>query len=206
MIKAGAFDSIDPNRRALYQIHEAAIDSVTDLKRKQATGQFDLFADLDAGAGDGEAEALGDVSISVPDVEEWDKKTKLNFEREMLGLYVSDHPLSGMQSVLASLRDMSIAQLIDRAPTMPERSQVMVAGLITNVDSRVSKKGNRWAIVTIEDMESSIQCLLFGKVYEAHAAELAVDTIVQVRGMVEARGRDDLVARHRPHGARHRSR
>lgn len=189
MIKAGAFDSIDPNRRALYQIHEAAIDSVTDLKRKQATGQFDLFADLDAGAGDGEAEALGDVSISVPDVEEWDKKTKLNFEREMLGLYVSDHPLSGMQSVLASLRDMSIAQLIDRAPTMPERSQVMVAGLITNVDSRVSKKGNRWAIVTIEDMESSIQCLLFGKVYEAHAAELAVDTIVQVRGMVEARTR-----------------
>ncbi|MCB5520948.1 hypothetical protein LIP81_20990, partial [Erysipelatoclostridium ramosum] len=65
--------------------------------------------------------------------------------------------------------------------------QVMVAGLITNVDSRVSKKGNRWAIVTIEDMESSIQCLLFGKVYEAHAAELAIDTIVQVRGMVEAR-------------------
>ena len=187
LIKAGAFDSIDPNRRALYQIHEAAIDSVTDLKRKQATGQFDLFADLDAGADDGEAEALGDVSISVPDVEEWDKKTKLNFEREMLGLYVSDHPLSGMQSVLASLRDMSIAQLIDRAPTMPERSQVMVAGLITNVDSRVSKKGNRWAIVTIEDMESSIQCLLFGKVYEAHAAELAIDTIVQVRGMVEAR-------------------
>ena len=104
-------------------------DSVTDLQtQSRPRGQFDLFADLDAGADDGEAEALGDVSISVPDVEEWDKKTKLNFEREMLGLYVSDHPLSGMQSVLASLRDMSIAQLIDRAPTMPERSQVMVAG------------------------------------------------------------------------------
>ena len=56
LIKAGAFDSIDPNRRALYQIHEAAIDSVTDLKRKQATGQFDLFADLDAGADDFNAE------------------------------------------------------------------------------------------------------------------------------------------------------
>ena len=66
--------------------------------------------------GDGEDEdAMGDASISVPDVEEWDKKTKLNFEREMLGLYVSDHPLSGMQSVLANLREMSIAQFIDRA-------------------------------------------------------------------------------------------
>ncbi|THG24016.1 DNA polymerase III subunit alpha, partial [Bifidobacterium pseudolongum] len=180
LIKAGAFDSIDPNRRALFTVHEAAIESVVDLKRKQAAGQFDLFADVD---GDGEDEdAMGDASISVPDVEEWDKKTKLNFEREMLGLYVSDHPLSGMQSVLANLREMSIAQFIDRADRLPERTQVVLAGLITNVDRRMSKKGNPWAIVTIEDMESSIQCMMFGKVYEAAAADLAVDTVVQMRG------------------------
>ncbi len=67
LIKAGAFDSIDPNRRALFTVHEAAIESVVDLKRKQAAGQFDLFADVD---GDGEDEdAMGDASISVPDVE-----------------------------------------------------------------------------------------------------------------------------------------
>ena len=185
LIKAGAFDSIDPNRRALFTVHEAAIESVVDLKRKQAAGQFDLFADVD---GDGEDEdAMGDASISVPDVEEWDKKTKLNFEREMLGLYVSDHPLSGMQSVLANLREMSIAQFIDRADRLPERTQVVLAGLITNVDRRMSKKGNPWAIVTIEDMESSIQCMMFGKVYEAAAADLAVDTVVQMRGTPEVR-------------------
>lgn len=185
LIKAGAFDSIDPNRRALFTVHEAAIESVVDLKRRQAAGQFDLFADVD---GDGEDEdAMGDASISVPDVEEWDKKTKLNFEREMLGLYVSDHPLSGMQSVLANLREMSIAQFIDRADRLPERTQVVLAGLITNVDRRMSKKGNPWAIVTIEDMESSIQCMMFGKVYEAAAADLAVDTVVQMRGTPEVR-------------------
>ena len=182
LIKAGAFDSIDPNRRALFTVHEAAIESVVDLKRKQAAGQFDLFADVD---GDGEDEdAMGDASISVPDVEEWDKKTKLNFEREMLGLYVSDHPLSGMQSVLANLREMSIAQFIDRADRLPERTQVVLAGLITNVDRRMSKKGNPWAIVTIEDMESSIQCMMFGKVYEAAAADLAVDTVVQMLSLI----------------------
>ena len=185
LIKAGAFDSIDPNRRALFTIHETAINSVVGLKRKQAEGQFDLFADLDDSKENDSA--MGDAMVQVPDVEEWDKKTKLNFEREMLGLYVSDHPLSGMQSILVSLREMSIALLIDRAGSMPDGQQVTIAGLITNVDRRVSKKGNPWAIVTVEDLESSIQCMFFGKVYEAAAPELAVDTVVQIRGQVEKR-------------------
>ncbi|MFT8788174.1 MAG: DNA polymerase III subunit alpha [Bifidobacterium psychraerophilum] len=184
LIKAGAFDAIDPNRRALYQIHEVAIDSLVPLKRKQAEGQFDLFADAGADESD---DAMGDAAVTVPDIEEWDKPTKLNFEREMLGLYVSDHPLSGMTSVLAGLRDMSIAQLIDKAKTMGEGQMITIAGLITGVDRRVSKKGNAWAIVTVEDLESSIQCMFFGKVYEANAAELAVDTVVCVRGQIELR-------------------
>ena len=183
LIKAGAFDSIDPNRRALFTVHESAIDSVVGLKRKQAEGQFDLFSDTE----DSGADAMGDATVAVPDIEEWDKKDKLKFERDMLGLYVSDHPLSGMQAVLAGMREMSIAHLIDRAPTMPSGQQVTLAGLITNVDRRVSKKGNPWAIVTIEDMESSIQCMFFGKVYETAAPELAVDTVVQIRGQVEKR-------------------
>ncbi|OZG67343.1 DNA polymerase III subunit alpha [Bifidobacterium eulemuris] len=183
LIKAGAFDSIDPNRRALLTVHEAAIESVVGLKRKQAEGQFDLFSDVDDGGG----EDMGDASVNVPDLEEWDKSTKLNFEREMLGLYVSDHPLSGMQSVLASLREVSIAQLIDRAKTMGDRQQVTLAGLVTGVDRRVSKKGNAWAIVTIEDLESSIQCMFFGKVYESNAENLVLDKVVQIRGQVELR-------------------
>ena len=186
LIKAGAFDSIDPNRRALFQIHETAINQIVPLKRKEAEGQFDLFADLDGGDDDG-GDAMGDADVQIPDVEEWDKKTKLNFEREMLGLYVSDHPLSGMSAVLAGLRDMSIAHLIDRAKTMPEREPVALAGLITGIDRRVSKKGNPWAIVTIEDLESSIQCMFFGKAYESAAAEMALDTVVRIRGQVEVR-------------------
>lgn len=181
LIKGGAFDSIEPNRRAIYQIHEMAIDSVIGVKRKEATGQFDLFADLD----DSEKEdTLGDITITVPDLEEWDKKTKLNFEREMLGLYVSDHPLSGMQSVLANLRDMSIARLIASAQNGADGQQVTLAGLITNVDRRVSKKGVPWALITIEDMEGSIHCTLFRSAYERAAADLVVDNVVQVQGRV----------------------
>ncbi|SCC00172.1 DNA polymerase-3 subunit alpha [Bifidobacterium bohemicum] len=187
LIKAGAFDSIDSNRRALFQIHESAIDSVISLKRKQAEGQFDLFSDMDGDAGSSETDVMGDAQISVPDIEEWDKKTKLNFEREMLGLYVSDHPLSGMSAVLSGLRDMSIAHLLTSASTMDDRQQVTLAGLITSVDRRVSKKGNPWAIVTIEDMESSIQCMFFGKAYTNAADLMALDEVVQIRGQVELR-------------------
>ena len=105
----------------------------------------------------------------------------------MLGLYVSDHPLSGMTAVLAGLREMSIAHLVDRAKTMGDGQQVTIAGLITSVDRRVSRKGNPWAIVTLEDMESSIQCMFFGKVYEASSQEMAIDQVVRIRGQVEVR-------------------
>ena len=78
-------------------IHEQAVDSVIDIKRNEAIGQDSLFG------GDEEAEAAFEVAI--PD-SEWDKKTRLNFEREMLGLYVSDHPLFGVEHILA--RDTDI--------------------------------------------------------------------------------------------------
>ena len=184
LIKGGAFDSIDPNRRALFQIHDEAVDQVMPIKRKQAEGQFDLFADADEDAP--QQDALGDAQVTVPDIDEWDKSTKLNFERQMLGLYVSDHPLSGMTSVLAGMRDMSIAQLLNRSNSMDGKA-VTLAGLVTAVDRRVSKKGNPWAIVTIEDLESSIQCMFFGKVYDAHSDDLALDSVIRVRGVVELR-------------------
>ncbi|MBI0142318.1 DNA polymerase III subunit alpha [Bifidobacterium sp. W8106] len=184
LIKGGAFDSIDPNRRALFQIHDEAVDQVMPIKRKQAEGQFDLFADADEDQP--QQDALGDAQVTVPDIDEWDKSTKLNFERQMLGLYVSDHPLSGMTSVLAGMRDMSIAQLLNRSKGMDGKA-VTLAGLVTAVDRRVSKKGNPWAIVTIEDLESSIQCMFFGKVYDAHSDDLVLDSVIRVRGVVELR-------------------
>ena len=184
LIKGGAFDGIDPNRRALFQIHDEAVDQVMPIKRKQAEGQFDLFADPDDDVP--QQDALGDAQVTVPDIDEWDKSTKLNFERQMLGLYVSDHPLSGMTSVLAGMRDMSIAQLLNRSKGMDGKA-VTLAGLVTAVDRRVSKKGNPWAIVTIEDLESSIQCMFFGKVYDAHSDDLVLDSVIRVKGVVELR-------------------
>src|SRR5690606_1708234 len=92
LIKAGAFDSLGATRRGLIEVHEDAVDSAVSLKRNEANGQVDLFGgifDLDA------------PEESAPDRPEWSKKDKLAFEREMLGLYVSDHPLAGLELQLA---------------------------------------------------------------------------------------------------------
>jgi DNA polymerase-3 subunit alpha len=182
LIKAGAFDSLGHTRRALLLVHEQAVDSVIGVKRKEAEGQFDLFADV---FGADESPSTG-FSVVVPDLPDWDKKQRLAFEREMLGLYVSDHPLSGLEHVLAQAADVSIAALLaDEA--RPDGSTVVVAGLITLLQRKMSKQGNPWAAVTIEDMEGSVEVMFFGETYLAYSTILAEDQVVVIRGRVRRR-------------------
>src|SRR5215471_13102659 len=103
LVKAGAFDSFGHPRKGLMLIHEQAVDSVIDIKRNEAIGQDSPFG--------GDAEADAAFEVAIPDAE-WDKKTRLNFEREMLGLYVSDHPLLGVEHIIARDTDISLAELM----------------------------------------------------------------------------------------------
>ena len=190
LIKAGAFDSLGHPRRALLLVHEQAVDSVIGVKRKEAEGQFDLFADL-MGGDDG---AQG-FAVVVPDLPDWDKKQRLAFEREMLGLYVSDHPLSGLEHVLAAAADVSIATLL-ADEQRPDGSTVVIAGLITSLQRKMSKQGNPWAAVTIEDMEASVEIMFFGETYLAYSTALAEDAVVVIRGPRAAARRDHAAAGH----------
>jgi len=182
LIKAGAFDSLGHTRRALLLVHEQAVDSVIGVKRKEAEGQFDLFADVFAA----EDSAATGFSVVVPDLPDWDKKQRLAFEREMLGLYVSDHPLSGLEHVLAQSADVSIATLL-ADEFRPDGSTVVIAGLITSLQRKMSKQGNPWAAVTIEDMEGSVEVMFFGETYLAYSTVLAEDQVVVLRGRVRRR-------------------
>ncbi|OZB50078.1 MAG: DNA polymerase III subunit alpha [Cellulomonas sp. 14-74-6] len=182
LIKAGAFDSLGHTRRGLLLVHEQAVDSVIGVKRKEAEGQFDLFADLMGGG----ADSGPGFAVTVPDVPDWDKRQRLQFEREMLGLYVSDHPLSGLEHVLTTAADVSIATLLaDEA--RPDGSMVVVAGLVTSLQRKMSKQGNPWAVITLEDMEGSIEVLFFGETYLAYSTVLAEDAVLVVRGRVRRR-------------------
>ena len=182
LIKAGAFDSLGHGRRALLTVHEQAVDAVVDVKRNEAVGQFDLFG------GSGLEDGAPRFSVEVPDIPDWDKKLRLAFEREMLGLYVSDHPLFGLEHVLARSADVTIATLM-ADESRQDGSTVTIAGLITSLQRRMSRNGNPWASVTIEDIDGSIEVNFFGETYLAHATALVEDAIVVIRGRV--RWRDD---------------
>lgn len=182
LIKSGAFDSLGHTRRSLLVVHEQAVDSVISVKRKEAEGQFDLFADF--GGGDDDA-GMG-FSVEVPDLPDWEKKQKLQFEREMLGLYVSDHPLSGLEHVLQRAADTSIASLL-ADEHRPDNSVVTVAGLLTSVQRKMSKNGNPWAAVTVEDLEGAVEVMFFGETYLAYSTMLAEDQVVVLRGKVRRR-------------------
>jgi DNA polymerase-3 subunit alpha len=196
LVKAGAFDSLGHPRKGLVLIHEQAIDTVIDVKRNEAMGQDSLFG--------GDAEIEASFEIPVPEGE-WDKPTLLGFEREMLGLYVSDHPLLGIGHILSAATDCSVAQALgvvvedagraahgERSDAQP----VSIGGILSGVQRKVTRQGMPWAAATLEDLEGAIEVLFFPATYAECATLVADDAIVIVKGRVDRRDESPkLVAR-----------
>ncbi len=188
LIKAGAFDSLRHPRRGLMEIYEHAVDQVVEIKRNAEHGQDSLLG----GFGLESAQAVGGHE-PVPEVDDWDKRTRLAFEREMLGLYVSDHPLNGLEHVLSAERTTTIAGLSERGEGASGSTQ-LICGLITQVQRRQTKQGNIWASMVVEDLDAAINVSVFPKVYEQVANELLPDSVVRVKGRVNVR--DEVVELH----------
>lgn len=185
LIKAGAFDSMGHSRKGLLTVHADAIDAYADVKRKEAVGQYDLF-----GAGFGEAEVATNTTVmpTIGDAE-WDKRDKLAFEREMLGLYVSDHPLFGLEHILGASADCTISALSEEG-TVPDGAVVTLAGILSGVQRQVTKQGRAWASATLEDLAGGVETLFFPNTYEVIGQYIAEDAIVVVKGRVDRR--DDI--------------
>ena len=184
LIKAGAFDDLGHTRRSLSLIHEAAVDAAVPVKRKEAAGQFDLFGSL------GMDDALGDeLTVTIPDVPEWDRREKLNFERDMLGLYVSDHPLRGLERALSDAASHSVHDIISEDSHVRDGETVTIAGMLTGVSRRIAKSsGNQYASVELEDPSgATITVMFFSRAYETMGAALADDLICSIRGRVQRR-------------------
>ena len=182
LIKAGAFDSLEHPRKGLMLIQEDAVDSVLATKKAADKGQFDLFAGF--GGEDGADNSA--FTIEVPD-DEWDRKHKLALEREMLGLYVSGHPLDGFEEAIDAQTDTQLTTIL--SGEMRNGAEVTIGGLISTVDRRFSKKdGSPWAIVTIEDHHGAqVDVLLFNKVYALVAPQIVEDNIILVKAHVSIR-------------------
>jgi DNA polymerase-3 subunit alpha len=190
LAKAGAFDNLGHSRRGIVENHDQFVDALADVKRQADFGQDSLFDALMSGASDHDEGAAFDGLPELP-THEWDKQTLLTFEREMLGLYVSDHPLFGIEHVLTQHADTSIAALMGDEPK-PDGTPVTIAGLITGLQIKRTKKGDLWAIATVEDLEGAIECLFFPSSYATVAPLLRTDVVCVVRGRVSSR--DDAVS------------
>ncbi|MGR3933421.1 DNA polymerase III subunit alpha [Streptomyces sp. BRA346] len=183
LIKAGAFDEMGHTRKGLTAHYETMIDNVVAVKRKEAEGQFDLFGGMGGESGGGEAPGFG-LDIEFSDVE-WDKTYLLAQEREMLGLYVSDHPLFGIEHVLNDKADAAISQLTGGEHA--DGAIVTIGGIISGLQRKMTKQGNAWAIATVEDLAGSIECMFFPATYQLVSTQLIEDAVVFVKGRLDKR-------------------
>lgn len=179
LIKAGAFDSLGHTRRGLFAVHVESVDSVLDTKKAEAIGQFDLFGSSD----DFSDDSIGGIEVTIS-LDEWDKKTLLAQERDMLGLYVSDHPLFGVEHVLATSTSMPISGVADAS----DGAVVTLGGLVSSVQLKTTKRsGDRWAIVALEDLEGVVEVMVWPNTFTKFATLLNDDAILLMKVRIEKR-------------------
>ena len=187
LIKAGAFESMGHTRRALMSVYESAVDGVLDLKRNEAHGQDDLFGDSTATDGDGRPGADRARSRTCPTGTSGPSSPSSG---RCSGSTSATTRCWGWSTSSAAERDISIGELL--ADDGPREGMVTIAGMITSVTRKTTKRGDIWAVITVEDLEASIEVLLFPKAYDLVSTVLATDVVVRVKGRVKSD--DDAVS------------
>lgn len=177
MIKSGAFDNLGYARRGLLEVALGIVDATLDRRRAEEAGQYSLFG--------GATETATAVGQDVPD-HEWDKKVRLAFEKEMLGLYVSDHPLFGLEGALGTMTDVAIPALWERE----DRSQATIAGVVGSVNRRYTRAGKPMMYFAVEDLQGSVEAVAFPNTVAEHGPMIREDAVLVMRGRVDHRGDD----------------
>ncbi len=176
LIKAGCFDSLGHSRRGLLMVFEQIIDTTVDRRRERDRGIMSLFGDEMAG------EAGFSDRIEIPTLE-FVKADQLRNEKDMLGLYISDHPLMGAEYALRRRTDSTIAEARERE----DGAFLMIGGVITNFARKYTKRGDQMAVFVLEDLESTIEVTVFPKTLAEYGHVLSDDAIVAVRGRLDRR-------------------
>jgi len=178
LVKAGGFDALGHPRKGLLSVFEQIIDTTVARRRERDMGIMTLF-------GDAEGTVEFDERAKIPDVE-FEKSPRLAFEKEMLGLYISDHPLLGLEAQLRRRCDVGVLDIAE----LNDGDYRSVGGVITNLQKKWTRKGDLMAIFELEDMEGSVEVMVFPKTMAQVGHMLEDDLVVVVRGRVM--GRDDV--------------
>jgi len=177
LIKAGAFDSLGHPRRGQLMVFEQVIDRTLARRRERDMGIQSLFGELEAGPG-----SAGDERMPIPNLE-FEPTERLAHEKEMLGLYVSSHPLFGVESALRRHTDCTINDLRD----LKDGEMRWVGGVVTSLSKKYTKKGELMATFVLEDLQSAIECFVFPRTMADFGVLLSDDAVVCVKGRIDLR-------------------
>jgi DNA polymerase-3 subunit alpha len=173
LIKSGAFDTLGHTRRGLLAAYERIIDLTVQKRKQHDMGAMSLFDSMDSGPVFDDRPRIDDGEL--------DKKVKLAFEKEMLGLYISDHPLMGVESSLRRRTDLTIDEVVSGE----EEMVCNMGGVVTGLQRKWTKRGDLMAVFQLEDLRGSIEIMVFPKTMQEHGHKLEDDAIVIVKGRVD---------------------
>lgn len=176
LIQAGAFQSLVPNRNRLLSALDDTWSAAQRGAHNRRIGQESLFAG---------GQMLEVEEPPLPDVPELSREQRLAYEKDLLGVYLADHPLRSLQMRMRQMGILPCNQLAE----MADGAQARIAGVIINVRAVRTKRGDRMAIVTIEDLSGTMSVAAFPNVYEEHKSLLTKDNVVIIEGKVKHRDR-----------------
>jgi DNA polymerase III subunit alpha len=176
LIKAGGFDSVGHPRRGLLAVFEQIVDQTIARRKERDMGVMTLFGDAPEGEG------AFDEKAKIPNLH-FEKKEQLAFEKEMLGLYVSDHPLMGAEAALRRKTDHTLDELTE----LEDGSMRTIGGVVTALQRKWTKKGDLMAVFVLEDLQSSIEVMVFPKTMSDIGHKLADDAVIVLKGRVDKR-------------------
>ncbi len=175
LVKSGSFDSTDPRRSALFAAIERATEAGQKRQRDREAGQSSLFGMLGGG---GEKQAAPE---RIPDAPPWSEAERLLFEKESLGFFISGHPLERFREEIAQWASATTGTLAQA----PASGEVAVGGIVTALRLIKTKKGDRMASFLLEDLEGSVETLVFPEAYKKAGGRLVDDQVVLVKGRAE---------------------
>ncbi|MCE2529206.1 MAG: DNA polymerase III subunit alpha [Acidimicrobiia bacterium] len=175
LIRAGAFEDLGHPRRGLQEVAELLIERTLARRRHEEAGQFSLFG--------GEAEVPEFDEVVIPG-DEWNKRVLLAHEKDMLGLYVSDHPLYGLERALAEHTSTTVSGLSQLA----DGERVRIGGIVSGITRRYTNSGEQMAYFNIEDLDNSVEVVAFPKTLSAAGEMLEEDAIIVVEGRLNNTG------------------
>jgi DNA polymerase III subunit alpha len=181
LVQAGAFDSLGYTRQGLLQAQDKVSGPILAERKAEAAGQFSLF-----GGGGDDGEAIAALDESVLQAEEFDKRTLLRLEKEMLGQFVTDHPLLGVRDALSAKCSHEIVDL----DSLGDGDLVTIGGIIGAVARKYTKRGEPYAQFRLEGLAGGVDVVAFPSVYEAVPGMIETDRIVLATGRIDLRGRE----------------